>query len=334
MKIKFLLAVAVLAALLTPHPSQADVKPQLFGVQQDAYIPWLSWKGKLLAVINENTNRFQIWDVATRRSLWKSDDFLLAVSRDEKTVMVAHAAQPIAEEELSDINGVSFLLLDARTGHQLKRIPPVISTNQSNEVDELLEYGFLDDGNDFILATQDYLRVYNARSGALRIAKKWSGLKADVPLTCATLTYDKKHIVAFDGDFVVLDAHSGALVRRMKHMKPSVTSEEVWEEGPDMLEVSPDNYLLVEKFAASNNSRVYRLSDGKLLWSTSDWPTFSWDGKLAYVPTELGLEIHDAHTGRKLNRLAGPKEYGFEPSPDGNWFYEARDNKIYRWRAR
>ncbi len=323
MKHKLFLSLALLSCLLTAPFARADEEPQLFGSQQGAFDLWSSWKGNLLIVDNDSNTGFQIWDIASKRSLWTSKNYVLTMSRDEKTVMVAQSQQPLNDAGLLYLQGVTFKLLDARTGHLIRRMQML---HPSNDSDQLLEYGFTPDGSEFILATQDYLRRYNVRTGTVRLAKKWSGLKTNTPLIGAALTYDKKRFVAFDDGLVILDAATGAVIRRLPPPKPNEA-----DVPPDSLEVSPDNTLVVEQFRQQNNSRIYRLSDGKLLWRTSDWPTFSLDGQIAYVPSETGLNVLDAHTGHKIKELSGPDEYGFDPSPDGNWLYETHDGQIYRW---
>ena len=333
------LACLLFLSIFALLPAHAQQQSQLFGVQKAAIDPICSPDDALLTVSDEQTEGFQVWDVASRKPLWKSDDYFMCFSPPNtetnrtKYVMVARGAHP-EEDSLPDLKGVKLELLDADTGKFRRQMDQLSGDDQDAEADGILDYGFSADGSQFRMATQNYLRIYSPGNSFLYPLIEWSGINKDNGLSCAYFAPKKDQVVAFDGSIVILNATTGALIRRFPLFVPPLPKTGKTTDGPHHLEVSGDESLFVEQFDEADTSRVYRLSDGKLLWSTKDWVTFSPDGKLAYVPSSTGLGVLDARTGRKLKQLRGPKEYGFAPSTDGNWLYEAREGKIFRWRTR
>lgn len=331
----------LLLALLAPQCMRAEEKPQLFGVQKDASSPVLSAVGNLLAVSDEKSGGFQMWDVASRRSLWKSGDYFLAFSDDDSktdarsnTVMVARGGK-LVEGELRNLSEVELDLLDARDGRLLRRMKAAPDEDESGD-EELLDFGFSNDERQFWAATENHLRVYDVKTGSLLPIKKWSGIGADSALKSASFLFDKEQLIGLDdkNNLVILDAHSGQLMQRL----PQDPALEVPSDADCFLSVHSDESSFSLDFSLGSDNRetpsyVVRLSDGQVVWRAV-WPTFSPDGQSAYVPIKTGLDVLDARTGRKLRTIPGPTSDSWDFSPDGNWIYEARDDKIWKWRAR
>ncbi|BCM89507.1 hypothetical protein IAD21_01353 [Abditibacteriota bacterium] len=328
----WLLALIPIIGLIWAMKSAASWRPQLIGTQANAECPWMSFDGHLMVVetIN-NVNGSQIWDVETGQPLWRSrgsSDYSLAMSPDNHILVLAHAAHPL-DVPLQLLVGVQLELHDQRTGHLIRRLEKCDFTPE----DQLLTCSFSAKSDEVILATKFFVRRWSVATGKLLVAHKWTPVK-NQQLGLVTTDYDpdKEQVVAYEigGPISIFDAHTG---RQLRHLAPCLASTD--PVGLDnFLWISPDGYSFYEQSEGQPTSRVFRLSDGKLLWRATNWPTFTDDGKLAYLPTNSGLDVFDAHTGRRLNHIPGPKEYGFAISPDGNWIYETRADKIYRWRAR
>ncbi len=319
--------------LLWAMKSAASWRPQVFGVQKDAASLWLSGHDRLLVVsCFDGLNPFQVWDVASRKSLWKArgGDYPLNVSPDERVLAQAHAPYPI-RGDLYQLKGVRFELHDALDGHLLRVLKPPIAQPNFQHGEELLDAGFSPDGREFRLATTARLLRWSVASGRALVNRKWPARNKGQALTSGEFLLNQEQLVAFDGTFVVFDARTGGLIRRLNtlHVAPD-----------ESMGVAPDGFSFYE-LSDNTKSRIFRLSDGRELWHSSNIPTFSARGELAFVATSVGINVFDAHTGAKLRALPGPKvEKGWAPSlapsGDGNWLLntDSHSDKLLIWRAR
>ena len=343
---RFLSVLTLFLVLLFSHLVRAVEKPQLFGVQKSASAISVSPRGDRMVVDDDKTNGFQMWDVASKRVLWKSDDYFLCFSNDKDEdedyeilaptdiVMVARGAH-LVDGKLVDLEGVKLEMIDARTG-EFRYGLGLGEQPAEDEGEEFLDCGFSKDGLQFRVAMKNHLRLYNlVQGGYLLPLVPWTGIEAQNGLKDAAFIPGKEQLIAYDeGGLMLLDATNGAFIKRL-------AGDPALQARPDndiFLDVSPDNFFFIENFYGepndhANDSRICRFSDGKLLWRAVNWPALSPDGKLAYVSTPSGLEVFDSHTGHKIKSLAGLTSEAFTPSPDGNYLYEARDGKIWRWRA-
>lgn len=333
----FLAFLLLLFVSTATRPIQAAEKFYLFGIQRNADYPYVSLDGRLLVVdTKENLEGFQVWDVASKKPLWKSNNrtLWLSLSPDSQTILVARATSPIGED-LPALQEVNLELHSARDGRLLRTLefsplqPLAPGTTQSSTVanEPLLDFDFSKDGREFRLATDAAVRRWNLLTGHAKPVVKWATPNS---VTSVALVPDKEQALVFAGELSLVNAQTGKAMRTLA--EDAMLS--VGADAGNFLQVSPDGFSFHELRDDTDATRVFRLSDGKQLWSSPDWPTFSPDGKRAFVPSSSGLDVFDGHTGRKFQSLPGPTTYGFDPSPDGKWLYEGRDGKIWKWHAR
>ena len=333
----FLALILFVLGSTATRPIQAAEKSYVFGVQRNADYPYVSPDGRLLIVdTKENLEGFQVWDIASKKPLWKSNNrtLWLSLSPDSQTLVVARATSPLGED-LPALQEVTLELHSARDGRLLRTLefsplqPLAPGTTQSSTVanEPLLDFDFSKDGREFRLATDAAMRRWDLLSGRAKSVVKWATTRT---VTSVALVPDKEQALVFAGELSLVNVQTGQTVRGLAEDEMSSLDSS----AGNFLQVSSDGFSFHELRDDTDATRVFRLSDGKQLWSSPDWPTFSPDGKRAFVPSSSGLDVFDGHTGRKLQSLPGPTTYGFDPSPDGKWLYEGRDGKIWKWHAR
>lgn len=329
------LSPALLLSLLPVVSAVAAPKPRLFGVQPNAAYPYASSDGRLLVVdTTDNVSGFQVWNVATRRPLWKKNNHSewLVLSPTNRQIVVAHANHPLPDEVVT-LKDVTLELRDARTGRFLRSF-----RGAANDSSSLLDVDFSPNGRQLRMMTTRSLRRWDVASGKLIYSRLWPaklkmGEAGRSGYDSASFVPNREEIVVSDrsiGRIVVLSARNGKLVRRLGK---SLTSPQSASVG-NFLQATPGGYSFYECPDYIDTSHVFRVSDGKLLWTSNDWPMFSTRGKVAFVVGPKGVAIRDGRTGRTLRTISGPKEYGFDISSDTRWMYEGRDGKIWKWRVR
>ncbi len=91
-------------------------------------------------------------------------------------------------------------------------------------------------------------------------------------------------------------------------------------------------------FAADGVVTISTLSSNQALWKVpvaESFCGFSGDGNEAFVLDGVsGLSVRDARTGKETRRLPGPSSQMFAATSDGNWLFEAREDAVWKWRAR
>lgn len=320
--------------------SVASWRPQVVGVQKGANSCQISPDGKLLlADTNASRNEVQIWDVEEQRSLWKKNAVSgVAFSPDSRLLVLEPRADFVLKPRtrLAAKESKEFDLVDAHNGRLIHKLS---YANRLQFGEDVCGSSFSADGHEFRAFTSQSLLTWSVDSGKLlkRQPLKMLG-KDSFGIGEGVFLPDKETFVAglgFD-EGKPQNAKVGVFdvsTARQLRVLPLVTYRNEFH-------LSPDGYLLWagDQHASNHRTGALRLSDGYLLWSHPLDPTFSPDGQSAYIPASSGLDVLDAHTGRKINHLPGPNAksnyFGFAPSPDGNWLYEARDGQIWKWRAR
>ncbi|RYX83239.1 hypothetical protein EON83_15335 [bacterium] len=325
----WLLALVPLVALIWAMKSAASWRPQLLIIQSNADYPFSIQDGRLLLVESvNNISGFATWDMNTGQLLWKRDkrSKWIAYSSQNHIIAVVRSEVPLPME-LTNLHGVNLELCDERDGHVIRALQPGSDSSEGR----LLAYDFSTDETEFRVVTSESLQRWNIATGRLIVNHKWPRAKGSAHITTAAFFRgDEKILGIVGGKVTILDARNGTTIRVL----PLNYKSAPYTNSPNFFTVSPDDYSFYESLDSTDSSRIFRISDGKQLWQSNDWPTFSFDGQISYIPSPNGLDVFEAHTGRLLRHLPGPSTYGFDPSADGNWLYEARDGKIYRWRAR
>ncbi len=332
MKRKRLLFLGLLlpvVGLLWALRSAASWRPQLFGVQKDD-ATWciLSPDGHLLlASSSGNSGNVNFWDVEKQRRLWGTvADWPVMFSANSQMVALVRGLQKY-DSGIRTLKGTHFDMVEARSGRVLRSLGDSNSKDADRD-DDICFYGFSSDSHEFRVATSHRLRSWNIDNGKLLTVIRWkpnSQNKFSSVLHGQFSTDGKTLFAGLSSNgsrtIGVFDVGTAQLLRVLP----------VGVDASDF-DVSPDGYSIWTE--DNNQVKSFRISDGKSLWPSSVFPIFSFDGKTAYVRGKRGIDVFDAHTGRKWNHLSGLGENVFTLSPNGNWLYEARDGKIWKWRAR
>ncbi len=315
----WLLALVPVAALVWAMKSAASWRPQVVGVQKGANFVSLAPDGRTLLVCNE-MGEGQMWNTNTQLPLFKINGANSAVfSPDSASIAIADATKPDSVLRIS--------LFDGGTGKLKKTLKHSTSWRKSglddSVWDNVYEYQFSANSNDVFLVMDSGDLIWNVATGKEVTQVKWKITGSDKidDVRFGRLLPDKELFVGWGhSKLKIFDVHNG---KQLRILPIKLNRGHFY--------LSPDGYSL---WTGERGMSSFRLSDGKPLWNNPKLPQFSPDGKLAYVLASDALEVLDAHTGRKLKTLPGPTSDNFAPSPDGNWIYEARGGKIWKWRAR
>lgn len=329
---KFLFTLSVLTSLLCLQSVWAHEKPRLFGVQKDAIDVLLSPDGKLMFA-SDGTGSGTVWDVATRKPLWKTVNGIgLQFSRDARIVVLVPGLNDFSPRTRP--KPFEFDELDGRTGRFLRSfsdatIRALEDYNPLGLVDTLYDSSFSSNNRDFLVASSHSLRRFDLKSGHLISTLKWhTPANQTVQLPSLRLAPDGKTVVGatLSQTAGIFDVRTAQRVRALPTLIGSV------------IEVFSDNSLLVTATKSAADLDIVRAADGRKLWSVpsylANFTQISPEARRIYTLAKDGLQVRDAHTGRLLKLLAGPRNNNFAPSPDGNYLYEARGGKIWKWRAR
>lgn len=303
----YLPALIPIALMVWAMKSAASWRPQLIGTQSGAVSCHIAPNGRYLLVSSvsgwHTVNR--MWDVQSRRPLWSHAGFPGVFSPDGKQVVLLQGVAPGVHRLTLSLGNLRFDVRCTSDGALVHSFTK--SKSKNDKFEGLIDFNFSQDGQQFYVATVGHLWRWNGADGKLLGVTTW-----DAP------------------DLDKSESWLKSLHKAHSHLY-----------GTPFRAISPDgfSYYTVSPLVPSQLSppahkvQVSRLQDDRFLWSLPNEATFSLDGKRAYIPSKDGLTVVDAHTGSKLRMLPGPTAFGFAPSPDGNWLYEARDGKIYRWRA-
>ena len=274
--------------------------------------------------IDGRNDSYRIWDVAARRPLWTLNQSQTFFSPDSRFIAAVRFLKP-TNKEVNSVVDLRFDLINARTGRVVHSLRDLKRRATSAE-DGWMDCAFSADGRQFRVASPSCLRSWNVTSGRLSSVRCWvfpsrfGAVDVGSFLPSSDVFITSTAIAPFTD--ILFDGRTAKF------------SLALTEESNGTFDFSPNGFLLWSRYIDRELYFVVRVSDGKLMWESKEAPTFSPDGKFAYICRDNCLEVLDAHTGRKLKTLPGPTSENFAPSPDGNWLYEARDGKIWKWRAR
>lgn len=335
----WLLALLPVVGLGWAIKSAASWRPQVFGVQKAVDECEFSPDGNLLlasaSLDQGRVHLVQVWDVRAKaqKSLWGTEKGWPPVFSPNSQMLAVIRGISRPETTTETLKGTQFDLLNARSGKLIHSLEDLHSRDMY--IGDIIRfYGFSPDNREFLLATSRRLRRWNVRTGKLLSVLQWKT--------------DSKHHLFYVDDGKFLSDGESILVDFCVTYSPRKQGFGVFDVATARLKrslplaigyggllFSPDDYSI---WTVDETMKAFRLTHGQSLplyvWPNVNPPVFSPDGKLAYSPTKTGLDVLDAHTGAKLRHLPGPLSGSFAPSPDGNWLYEARDGKIWKWRAR
>ncbi len=320
------LASISVVALLWAIKSAASWRPQLFGVQKEAYFFAFSPDGKWFT-LSEANGAVQMWNIESKRAVWRSDDPGWVFSPDSRLVVMEHKTSPDGHER-ETFKGTRLDLCDVRTGQVVRSLEPPDSMPFATGGKRPL--AFSPDGRELRVATPSSLLCFDVASGRFLKATHWL-----VPSeSFNTTVYDgrfisKDRFVTMNRDLAVFDVTTAKQLQKVPAFFLGSS-----------FDVAPDGFSFLEQQNYGATSVLYRFSDAHLIAKLPQGTTrYSGDGSCVYFsPFNPGgqkeaLQVFDAHTGRKLRTLPGLTSKYFGSSPDGNWLYEARGGKIWKWRA-
>jgi len=305
--------------------SVASWRPQVFAIEKDVDSVRLSPDGKTL-VSHDRGGSGYAWDVDTAQSRFRNE------SGQFGEIVFSPGSTCFAAFNGNGVDSVlRFRLWDLKSGATRDfKFPTGWNLDGKGTMhlrDDVCDFGFSADGKIFLTAIHQSLISTDAKTGRLLSVHKWKSNdgRDAVAVVQGFIFPQRKAFVGerddYPNEMVLFDIRTGREIRNLG-----------W--GEDFT-ISPDEYTFWRNDQhITNTYSCHRLSDLKEMWHVPSLPTFSPDGRLAYIPSTTGLDVLDAHTGAKLRHLPGPLSANFAPSPDGNWLYEARDGKIWKWRAR
>jgi len=310
-KCLWLLALLPIVGLGWAMKSAASWRPQVFASEKNVNSVCLSPDGKTILSGDGKVDGYA-WDVDTAQARFETHSWSCGSA--------GFGFSPDSTRFTSFDDSWTLRIWDSKTG----KINKVLQ-RAGDEMDDVCDSGFSSDGRSWLIAGGSGVGTWDTGSGRFVSVVRWKtkGDVRPVDISFGGFSPDRKTFIGEVG--------SGL------RLFDVVTGREIRDLGiGDAFGFSPDRnfFFLNEKDGGA--FAYYRISDMKKMWTApySGQEVFSPDGKLIYTPAPNGLEVLDAHTGAKLRHLPGPLSGNFAPSPDGNWLYEARDGKIWKWRAR
>lgn len=332
--------------LLWGTKSAASWRPHLFAQQNHVSKIQFSRKTRFLVAFDHYApNKFQIWDVATQELQRKANGRFLQFSPDERFMVVLRHYAPAnwRNSYPKNFKGIKIDVMNIQTGEikcSLSDYAPRVGTVYNQSREEIIGCNFSQDGQVISIATRSGLRSWNIATGKMNKFIKWTVRNGIVKKWFTAVTLDNAQ---FSMDGLTMASEKGVFDLTTGRKSENHTNDLWWSQF-DLL--SPDFYS-VSKAGPLTYSYLpipftgIRIADKHTLWSSKCAPLYSSDAKEVFTFNDNGIEVLDAHTGVKLRVLNNPKidftkslTGDFAPSPDGNWLYEARDGKIWKWRAR
>ena len=314
------LASVPVIALVWAMKSAASWRPQVVGIQKNASYIYCSPDGKLF-IVGDNSSNEYIWDAEKQQLLWNNNRISNTFSSDSRVLGVVQE-QGVTRENAPSIYKVEVELRDARSG-KIQRVLKDPIRRATDEGDSTLGYTFARDDHEFRLATQHALRIWNTQTGRLTRCVPWK-FKApfgNQPVSEVQFISEQMVLVSLATQRWC-DARTGIEIER-----PQVTKDYI-----DGMIGSQIFYSETE----DDGAKFIDANKGKQLWKTAHGEALVWilpDNKEVYCRSKNGIVRRNSLTGKLLAHLNGPPSH-FISSPDGNWLYEARGGKIWKWRAR